>query len=97
MLKSIDLVEIRVKGWKAAVEWYQEKLGLKVAAWDPDDEYCQLEPEAGGCRLALYGVPGIDPGARPDACPPSRSTTSRRRCGRCGNGASASNATSRAA
>ena len=62
MLKSMDMVEVRVKDWKAAVDWYQDKLGLKVAAWDPDDEYCQLEPEDGGARLALYGVPAVGPG-----------------------------------
>ena len=62
MLKSIDMVEVRVRDWKAAVDWYQEKLELKVAAWDPDDGYCQLEPEGGGCRLALWGVSAVEPG-----------------------------------
>src|SRR2546422_10088869 len=70
MLKSIDLVEIRVKGWKSAVEWYQEKLSLKVAAWDPDDEYCQLETAAGGCRLGLWGVQTVELGT-PSRCLPT--------------------------
>ena len=69
MLKSIDLVEIRVQDWKSAVEWYQEKLSLKVAAWDPDDEYCQLEPESGGCRLGLFGVPTVELGGRSRCLP----------------------------
>lgn len=69
MLKSIDVVEIRVRDWKTAVAWYQEKLGLKVAAWDPDDQYCQLEPEGGGCRLGLYGVPAVDPAGRSRCLP----------------------------
>jgi predicted enzyme related to lactoylglutathione lyase len=69
VLKSIDLVEIRVKDWKAAVEWYQNKLDLQVAAWDPDDEYCQLEPVGGGCRLGLFGVAATELGSRSRCLP----------------------------
>lgn len=69
MLKCIDLVEIRVKDWTAAVEWYRDRLSLQVAAWDPDDEYCQLEPEGGGCRLGLFGMAGVDLGSRSRCLP----------------------------
>ena len=69
MLNSLDMVEIRVQDWQAAVDWYQEKLALKVAAWDPDDKYCQLEPQGGGCRIGLWGVPSIELGGRSRCLP----------------------------
>ena len=75
MLNSLDMVEIRVRDWQGAVDWYQEKLALKVAAWDPDDKYCQLEPQGGGCRLGLWGVPSIGPGGRSRCLPPSNATS----------------------
>ena len=69
MLNSIDLVEIRVKDWETAAAWYQEKLDLKVAAWEPEDRYCQLEPEGGGCRLGLWGAPAVELGGRSRCLP----------------------------
>jgi len=55
MLKKLDIVVIQVKDWDKAVQWYTEKLGLKVAYKEDDDKWCQLSFPEGDAKLALLG------------------------------------------
>jgi len=59
MLRKLDVVEILVKDWPAAVQWYTEKLGLQIRNpdkdWYADDQWCRLSFPEGDSALALYG------------------------------------------
>ncbi|MCH8012700.1 MAG: VOC family protein [Candidatus Marinimicrobia bacterium] len=60
MLRKLDIVVILVEDWPAAVRWYTQKLGLKVAYKEDDDQWCQLSFPDGGTNLALYGKESVD-------------------------------------
>ena len=55
MLRNLDVVEILVKDWPAAVQWYTEKLALQVSNRDDDEQWCRLNFPEGGSALALWG------------------------------------------
>jgi len=55
MLKKITMLSIRVNDWKAAVDWYQEKLGLKAAGLH-DDPWCVMLFPEGETVFALDGT-----------------------------------------
>jgi catechol 2,3-dioxygenase-like lactoylglutathione lyase family enzyme len=55
MLKKITMVSIRVKDWKAAVDWYSSKLDLKPAGLH-DDPWCVMLLPEGDTVIALDGT-----------------------------------------
>jgi catechol 2,3-dioxygenase-like lactoylglutathione lyase family enzyme len=55
LLKRLDIVSIRVRDWKAAVEWYRDKLGLKPLGLH-DHPWCMMALPEGDTVLALDGT-----------------------------------------
>jgi predicted enzyme related to lactoylglutathione lyase len=66
---ALGMVQMQVKDWAAAVQWYSEKLSFQVVVRD-EHEFCLLALSDGGCQLALYGVPSVTLGSR-SRCIPS--------------------------
>ena len=55
MLQKLDVVEILVKDWPVAIQWYTEKLGLQIHDRDDEQQWCRLLFPQGGSALALWG------------------------------------------
>lgn len=70
-LRKLDIVQLKVADWAAAVQWYQDILGLRVTAYEEDDQYCWLVAQDGGARLGLHGQPGIGRTSERPRCLPS--------------------------
>ena len=62
MLRKIDIVEVLVRDWPAAVRWYTETLCLKLIFQNGDDRWAMLSFADGGPTLALFGSDGVEPG-----------------------------------
>ncbi len=60
MLRKLDIVIVRVRDWPAAVQWYTEKLGLKLLYREDDHRWCQMAFPDGGATLALFGVDSLE-------------------------------------
>ena len=56
-IRRLDMVEIYVNDWEAAVAWYTDVLGLTCEAREDDDRFCILGFPDGGATLALFGGP----------------------------------------
>jgi catechol 2,3-dioxygenase-like lactoylglutathione lyase family enzyme len=50
--KHIALVTIQVRDFDGMVAWYRDVLGLSIGWFEPN-EFCTLNPAAGGSSLAL--------------------------------------------
>ena len=55
MLRKLNMVAIRVRDWRAAVDWYQATLGL-VPVGLHDDPFCLMTFPEGECSIALDGT-----------------------------------------
>jgi predicted enzyme related to lactoylglutathione lyase len=67
MLRGLYVVEILVKDWLAAVQWYTDKLSLQVSDRDDEDQWCRLLFPGGGDAqpvIALWGRPEVNKGAQ---------------------------------
>lgn len=61
MLKKLDMVSIRVKDWRAAVDWYRDVLGLRPVGLH-EDPWCLMTFPEGGAAIALDGTNPVLPG-----------------------------------
>ena len=55
MLQKITMVSVRVSDWKASVDWYRDKLGLRPAGIH-DDPWCVMLLPEGETVFALDGT-----------------------------------------
>jgi Glyoxalase/Bleomycin resistance protein/Dioxygenase superfamily len=62
-LIGIDMVQLQVKDWPAAVRWYRDKLSFQVLASEEDHAFCLMGLPNSPCQLALYGVQDVRPGS----------------------------------
>lgn len=63
MLASrLDLVEVNVSDWAAAVEWYRTAFDLDVAYEDEEHRWCELAFVRGGPRFALRELADVQHG-----------------------------------
>jgi predicted enzyme related to lactoylglutathione lyase len=70
-LRKLNIVQLEVEDWVAAVQWYRDVIGLRVTAYEEDDQYCWMVAEEGDCRLGLYGRPNLSQNAERPRCMPS--------------------------
>jgi predicted enzyme related to lactoylglutathione lyase len=59
VLKQLAMVSVNVKDWKAAVAWYQEKLGLTPSGLH-EDPFCLMQFPEGESVIALDGTAHAD-------------------------------------
>jgi predicted enzyme related to lactoylglutathione lyase len=69
-LRKLDLVEIRVRDWPAAMRWYAEVLGLLVRHVEEDEQFGILGFPEGDMGLAISGQPDEVVSAFPNRCYP---------------------------
>jgi predicted enzyme related to lactoylglutathione lyase len=69
-LRKLDLVEIRVKDWPAAMRWYAEVLGLSVRHVEDEDQFGILAFPEGNMGLAIFGEPDEVVSGFPNRCYP---------------------------
>jgi catechol 2,3-dioxygenase-like lactoylglutathione lyase family enzyme len=55
MVRGLFFVQLAVADWPAAVAWYRDVLGLRLAFRNDADRFALLD--AGGCRVALKEGP----------------------------------------
>ena len=60
MFRKLANVEITVRGWREAVDWYTANLGLSVAYEEPENEWCVLSFDEGKSGLVLRGIGDLD-------------------------------------
>ncbi len=70
MLKTIDMVCIYVRDWKAALAWYQEKLGLAALYVEDHHGFAVVELPGGGPVLHIVADPDRPAGGR-NRCAPN--------------------------
>lgn len=58
-IQALDLVQMEVKDWSKIVDWYIDKLGLKVLVKEDDDKIAFLGFPEGEAKLALWGVDSV--------------------------------------
>jgi predicted enzyme related to lactoylglutathione lyase len=69
-LRKLDLVEIRVKDWPAAMRWYAEVLGLSVRHVEDEEQFGIMAFPEGHMGLALFGEPEEVVSGFPNRCYP---------------------------
>ena len=62
MLRTLNMVEIRVSDWDSAVQWYTEKLGLTMGNVD-EHRYCRIKLPDGNTTIALNGTMPVELGS----------------------------------
>ena len=67
---GIEMVQVQVANWSAAIDWYETTFGWRVAVREEADRFCLFVPPAAGSQLALYGPPSVTPGSK-NRCVPS--------------------------
>jgi predicted enzyme related to lactoylglutathione lyase len=69
-LRKLDLVEIRVRDWPAAMRWYAEVLGLSVRHVEEEEQFGIMAFPEGTMGLAIYGEPDEVVSGFPNRCYP---------------------------
>jgi predicted enzyme related to lactoylglutathione lyase len=68
MLKTLNMVELKVRDWPGALRWYTEKLGLEARGLH-EDQFCLLAFPEGDTTIGLDGTSPVESGG-PNRCLP---------------------------